>query len=209
MDFFEYGSPFDPDKSPVYYYPVAKIDRSAQEAELRKLVDTIDRIAMSRQDRKGLVVTPSYELRNAIVSRSKVSRSMLVNHKGDRVDQVVEQFRRMPPGTILVSPSVGTGYNFEDDAARWMAIPKIPFPDISKPINVARMAVDKQYAGYYAAQTMEQIAGRPTRSEKDWSETFLFDMNMEWYWKRNHGLLTDWFKKRLRQVQELPSPPRL
>lgn len=206
MDYFEYPSPFDPDKSPVYYYPAAKVDRSAGEHELHQLVDAIDRIQVMRQDRRGIIVTPSYDLRNAIVQRSEFSRNMLVNHRDDKVDDVVSRFARMPPGAVLVSPSVGTGYNFEDDAARWMVIPKIPFPDRSKPINVAREAVDRSYGAYHAAQQMEQFAGRTTRSEDDWSEAFLLDANMDWYWKYNHGLLGDWFKQRLRQVREIPQP---
>lgn len=110
FDFQEYASDFDPKRSPIYYVPTMRVDKNA--GSLAKLWIKLDQIAAPRRDRKGIVHTISYARREEILACSRFAPQMLVNPKGEAASRLVDEFKASPPGTILVSPSVGEGYDF-------------------------------------------------------------------------------------------------
>jgi Rad3-related DNA helicase len=133
---------------------------------------------------------------------------MIINERGEPPSDVIELFRNSGPGTILVSPSVGTGYDFPQDDCRWQFMTKIPFEPPSKIVK-AREADDPEYRSYQAMQALVQAFGRDMRSKTDWSERFIGDDHLEWFLPRYGHLAPRSFHAFFRRVSVVPQPPRL
>lgn len=203
FDFFEFASEFDPMRCPIYYIPVMRVDYRAD--DLAQLWLKLDQIAARRRDRKGLVQTISFTRRDEVMARSRFAPSMLINPKGEPPTEMLDQFYGSPPGTILVSPSFGAGYDFKGDRAEWQFVCKIPFPPPSK-ILKARTQEDREYPYYVAWNKLAQIFGRIMRDRLDRGETFISDMHMDWFLKYSY-LAPKSFRMFLKPVQYIPPPP--
>lgn len=205
FQFDEYQSDFDPNRSPVYYIPTMQVDKN--HPDLSMLWIKLDQIAARRTDRKGIVHTISYGRRDGILQSSRFASSMIVNPRGEPARETIEQFRHAGPGTILVSPSVGEGYDFRMSECEWQFVCKIPFPDGRSKIQQARQEDDKEYGPYQAATKLEQIFGRGSRSREDACEGFIGDTNLNWFWPRYKHLTSQSFRRRFREVAIVPPPP--
>lgn len=204
--FWEFPSDFNPNDSPIYHVPTMRVDR--HHPDLSPLWLRFDQAAGRRRDRNGICHTISYARREDILNWSSYANSMLINARGEAATGIVEDFKEADPGTILVSPSVGSGYDFPGIECEWQFICKIPFPDSRSKIMRARQEDDKEYGAYAAANKLEQIVGRGARFKGDRCENILPDDNFrDWFYPRYKHLFTDHFKRRYKELQFLPTPP--
>jgi Rad3-related DNA helicase len=203
--FCEFDSDFDSTRCPTYWVPTMRVDVRA--TDLSMLWVRLDQIASRRRDRKGVVHTISYARRDDVVNRSRYASTMLVNQRGESVTAVVDAFKRSAPGTILVSPSIGTGYDFPGRDCEWQFLCKIPFPDGRSKINQARQEADREYGAYQAMQTMVQSFGRGMRSREDLCENFICDDHLEWFLPKYRHLAPKSFHTHFRRADVVPQPP--
>lgn len=204
FEFREFKSDFDPKRCPIYYVPTMRVDRRS--IDNSQLWTRLDQIAAKRQDRKGIVHTVSYGRRDEIRAFSRFASNMMFNEKGEAPTECIDLFRESPPGTILVSPSVGTGYDFKYQTCEWQFMCKIPFQPPSRIVK-AREEKDQEYRGYMAMQALVQAFGRGMRSWDDRCESFIADDHMQWFYKRYAHLAPASFHGFYREVQVLPQPP--
>jgi Rad3-related DNA helicase len=205
FDFKEFDSDFDPKRCPIYYVPTMRVDNRA--GDFSPLWTRIDQTLARRRNVKGMIQTTSYDYQKGVRDYSRYSDSMMLNMKGEPPTEMIEQFGNAGPGTVLVSPTVGTGYDFPDDMSRFNIVLKIPFDPPSKIVK-AREADDKEYRPYRAVQSLIQKWGRDVRSKKDWSERFIFDDHASWFIPRYGHLAPSSFHMFYRQVDVLPQPPK-
>lgn len=205
FQFAEYDSDFPPERCPIYWVPTMRVDSRA--TDMSMLWMRLDQIAARRQDRKGIIHTVSYARRDDILGRSRFASRMMINPKGEPATVMVEQFKKAPPGSILVSPSVGTGYDFPGKDCEWQFICKIPFPDGRSKIVKARQQRDNEYGPYMAMQTLVQAIGRGMRSREDQCESFLPDDHLEWFLPKYRHLAPKSFNNFFRKAITLPQPP--
>lgn len=205
FDYKEFNSDFDPTRCPIYYVPTMRVDSRAQDFSL--LWVKHDQIAARRTDRKGIVHTVSYERQKEARSASRFSAHMLLNNRGEAAGNIVQQFKQLPPGTILVSPSVGAGFDFPGSECEWQLLLKIPFPNGQTKIHKARQEDDKEYGAYLAMNKMVQTFGRGMRSAKDRCENFIVDSHLDWFLPRFGHLAPKWFHGFFKQVHVIPAPP--
>lgn len=204
FEYREFDSEFDPKRCPIYYIPVMRVDRNAD--NYSQLWLKLDQIAAKRTDRKGIVQTISFARRDEVMRASRFSGSMLINPQGEAPTEMIEQFRGCGPGTILVSPSVAEGYDFKGKDAEWQFTCKIPFPSPSK-ILKARTEDDKEYPYYIAMNKLVQIFGRIMRDKKDRGENFIGDEHLDWFLPRYSHLAPKSFKQFFKRVEFVPPPP--
>ena len=202
--FKELESGFDPKRCPIYYIPTMRVD--ARNPDLRMLWLRLDQIAAKRQDRKGIVQTVSFQRQKDVMASSRFFEKMILNEKGEAPTEKIEEYRAAPPGSILVSPSVGTGYDFPGSQCEWNFLCKIPFEPPSHILR-AREADDPEYRAYKAMQKMVQIFGRGMRSAKDRCENMIGDDHMTWFMPRFSHLAPKSFHGFYRTVTVLPQPP--
>jgi Rad3-related DNA helicase len=205
FEFKEFDSDFDPKRCPIYYVPTMRVDR--RNPDLRMLWVKLDQIAARRQDRKGIIHTVSYTRRDDVISSSRFAGNMIINQRGEAPSGIIDEFRAAEPGSILVSPSVGTGYDFPGSQAEWQFICKIPFPDSRSKIVQARQNDDKEYGPYSAMQNLVQMFGRIMRSKNDRGESFIGDAHLSWFLPRFGHLAPKSFHGFYKEVQTVPPPP--
>lgn len=205
FDFKEFNSDFDPKRCPIYYVPTMRVDKRAD--DLSQLWLRLDQIAARRTDRKGIVHTISYARRDQILNASRFHDAMLVNEQGEASTETVETFKLSPDGTILVSPSVGAGFDFPGRQCEWQFVCKVPFPDGRSKILQARQLADPEYGPYLAMNSLVQTFGRGMRSREDQCENFIADDHLEWFLPRYAHLAPKSFHGFFRRVTVLPQPP--
>lgn len=204
FDFKEFMSDFPPERNPIYWVPTMRVDKRA--GDLSMLWVRLDQIASKRQDRKGIVHTVSYSRRDEIVTRSRFGPQMFLNERGDAPTEMVLAFKGANDGAILVSPSVGQGFDFPGAECEWQFLCKVPFPPPSKVLK-ARTQDDPEYPYYLAMQKMVQTFGRGMRSRGDQCENFIADDHIEWFLNRYGHLAPRSFHNFFRRVTVLPQPP--
>lgn len=202
--FHEFASSFDPYRCPIYWVPTMKVKGMNQDLSMLWL--RLDQIIAKRRGLNGIVHTISYDRQQQILNASRFADNMLINKRGEPPTEMVEYFKSVPnTGTILVSPSIGTGYDFPHDSCRFQFVCKIPFEPPSK-ILKARQEADKEYTYYRAMQYLVQAFGRDMREDSDWSERFIADDQMEWFMPRYSHLAPKSFNALFRKVDILPQP---
>jgi ATP-dependent DNA helicase DinG len=206
----EYPSPFERRRRPIYVIPTVRVGRNMTQGEERIWINRIDQIIEKEAvegKAKGIVFTMSYFQAKMIADRSKF-RGLIYMHDRHSVRDVVEKFKNARPPAVLISPSVGTGYDFPLDTCRFQVIAKLPFIDSRPAIIRARHRADKKYMDYVTVVELIQRSGRGMRSEQDWVRTYIIDDNFRWFFSRNKGLMPKWFKGSIRRIRSLDEVDR-
>lgn len=207
QDYHPVESSFDPKKRPFIYIPTTRVDRHMMKGQKILLLNKINETVNGRLDRKGIIHSISYERARWLMEESKCSDVMMTHNSAKDLQRVVADFKRSKLARVLISPSVGTGFNFPDDECRYQIIMKVPFLDTRDLVTKARMKSDKDYGNYVAGLTIVQQTGRQVRSSLDWGETFIFDSHFGWFRSRVKFAL--WFKKSIVQISSVPKAPRI
>ncbi len=205
FDFLEFPSDFDPARCPVYHIPTMRNDH--RQGDFSLLYLKADQIMARRGDRKGIIHTISWIRRDEVLDCTRYSERMLSNIKGEPASGTLEEFRESPLGTVLVSPSFGTGYDFAGDTCEYQIILKIPFQDGRSKIVKARQEADKDYGAYQAMQDLVQMVGRPMRSKDDRAETFILDDHIEWFLPKYGHFAPRSFHQFFKTTNVIPVPP--
>lgn len=209
VEFHEYPSPIPKERRPIIYSPVAQMNRNVKAEGKRDWSRHMDLIIARRLDRKGIIHSVSYQRAREIWMGSEYKQIMLM-HDSTNTREVIEQFKRMPPPAVLVSPVLDTGYDFKYEMAEYQIISKMPFPVTVDKVIKARAAHDKSYKDLLTAITLMQMVGRVCRYEDDLGETFIIDGDFGWWYKYAHKYMAVWFKEALRFEQFLGLPlPKL
>ncbi len=111
FDYLEFPSDFDASRCPIYYIPTQRNDH--RQTDFSMLYLKADQIMGRRSDRNGIIHTISWARNKEVLDCSKYSERMLSNIKGEPATKTIEEFIKSYPGAVLVSPSVGTGYDFK------------------------------------------------------------------------------------------------
>lgn len=202
----EYPHSFPIHSRHIIHVPTVRMNYRMSDTDVRTWLTRIDQIIAPRHHRKGIVHTVSYQRRDLLLTRSRFAESF-VTHKRQDAELQVRKFKASNPPSILVSPSMTTGWDFPYDECRWQIIGKLAYPDTRNKIMYARCNDDQDYGAYIAMQQLVQAAGRSTRAADDWSETFVIDDNIGWFMDRyGKAFAPGWFRQAYGKSQTLPQP---
>lgn len=206
-EFIEYPSAFDIRLRPFIWVPTVRVRFDMDPGHARLWAAKVDIILRARGDRKGVIHTVSYARRDYLLRYSEYRDRMVVHDTGQLSDAVA-RFRSMPneSGAVLVSPSVGTGFDFPGDQCRFQIIGKVPFPDSRSKVLQARQERDRHFFAYVAAQNLVQMAGRGMRSADDWCENFIIDDNWGWFVNKYKNFMPRWFMAACSKSTMVPPP---
>lgn len=210
FDFFEYQTKIKPGKSPLIFVPTAFVSRNSSTEDLKTIVERCDEIIEMRADRRGIIHTSNFKIRDFIKAHSQYSKYMVSNYasNGDVTSAVVRQFKQADPPVVLVTPSVSTGYDFAYNNCRYQIIAKLPYPDYhSNKVDREREKLDPNRGIHHMWMTLAQQYGRGDRAEDDWAETFILDNNIERAVALHGNLAPWWLLAVYRKLPELPLPP--
>ena len=208
LDFFEYDSSFPVERRPVIHVPTVRLSHKSDSVALRLWVDRIDKIVKARGDRKGILHTVSYRRQAFVMENSTMTDVMLFNDRKN-TRSTVEKFKRMEPPALLVSPSIGTGWDFPAEECSYLIVGKLAFPDTRSAVMQARCKSDKEYQYYFTMLQLVQMCGRGMRSEDDVCESLVIDDNFLWMGRKYAHFAPDWFHAAVRFSRTIPKPINL
>lgn len=212
--FREWPRIFPAVNGPVIHIPTGRMGQKSDEAEKRKSVARLDEfLDLGWKNVKGLVQTASYPRAEWVQANSKYGRWMLLNKRGESADAMADRFRKAKcdehTPCILVSPSYGTGYDFDlydQQILSWNFVLKLPWADQSDPIVQARLQQDRDWGMYACAQSFWQSTWRFTRRPEAKCMTIVTDDSINFLLRRGgkqHG--PRWVT--VQERNELPKPP--
>jgi len=186
--FFSGGSGHPVANRPMVFIPTCSVKYRMSDVQLRTWMLQIDYICDLGLDYRGIIHSVSYDRMRYIYNNSRHQANMIIHRgstaRGDTflpsIADALDQFFDAPPPIIIVSPILGTGYDFKYDLARWQIISKIPFLNHTTPLVAARKLLwTKKYKLNYltimAAKAVLQIYGRICRADDDYGITYIID----------------------------------
>jgi ATP-dependent DNA helicase DinG len=201
--YIEYPHTFPLENRRLIHIPTVRVNHRMGDVDRRLWLARIDQIIDSRPGLKGIIHTVSYARAREIMTTSRFRMDMVLHDAGETQKAIVE-FKRRTGRVLLVSPVVGEGYDFPDDACRYQIITKIPYPDTRGAVMKARISQDKGYPSYIAMQNLIQMVGRGTRSETDWSDSFIVDDSVGWFLKQYGDCAPGWFREAYVRMDAIP-----
>jgi Rad3-related DNA helicase len=166
---------FPTGNGPVYHVPTVRLSRKSTDEDYAQVIRTADSIIDSRNDRKGIIHTVSYDRAKQALLHSRHAQRFIWNKSASDLGGCLERFKASTSGVILVTPSVEEGFDFPGDQCQYQILVKFPFPNEANIVTRERCASIRGYRLHYAAQKVNQIKGRPLRSETDRAELFILD----------------------------------
>lgn len=203
---------FSPERCPLYIFGSCRIDYKMSQGQWEEAMGRMDTIISKRLDRKGIIHSTSYAYQERILKSSEHRDRMIAPKNARETAAAIEEFRHSPHGTILISPSITTGYDFPMDQCEYQILLKVPFIDSRSPVMKARSEADKEYLPYLVAQTLVQTCGRPMRGPEDRVENFILDQHASWFLNKSERggyrhLTPGWFVRQIRYPAGQPQPP--
>lgn len=217
IDWLELKSTFPVERRPVYLVPGARVDYRTMKDPMvvARWIDSMRAICERRDDRSGIIHTVSYSRAWEVFNALKPSRThaYVVHGRGETGAQVVARYRQSceKQPSILISPSVMTGFDFPGRLCEFQIIAKLPFPDTRSSIVKARMKATPGYREHLTMQNFIQACGRGMRGETDQCETFVVDEHARWFLRDNRELMPTWFQQAVQQTRrsDIRPPKRL
>lgn len=204
-EYSEYPSFFASGRRPIWYIPTVRMDHRISNAGMNQWVSAINNICRSRLRWKGVIHAVSYD-RTEIVFNTGEFREFMIRHDKHSIKEAVEKFKNAYPPSILVSPSMTTGWDFPHEECRWQIIGKVPFPDSRSVVAAERGKVDPEYPFYITMQTLVQECGRGMRAIDDWCETFIIDDHWAWFRDKYKQFAPAWFMLATKISRTIPPP---
>jgi len=204
----EYPSHFPIKNRPIYVLPSVRLKYGQPQAELMCWLKQVDRIVDFRLDRKGIIHTHSFALRDFIYKNSRHRKLFYTNQTGNTAS-VVEAFKTAKAPAILLSPSMVSGWDFPYDQCRYQIVAKVPFPSLGDAMLAKRAEVDKDLTHYMTMLHLIQCCGRGVRSDDDTCETFIVDGNMKWWYGKYYPFAPKWFREAIIKCTGVPVPAKL
>ncbi|MEX2501619.1 MAG: helicase C-terminal domain-containing protein, partial [Trueperaceae bacterium] len=188
-------STFPPERRPIRLRPVARLTRHHLASDLPKLVAAVEQLLREHPHEKGVVHAHTYRIARAIADGLPPDlRPRLRTHASaaDRDAALTSHLSDRGP-TVLITPSMTEGIDLADDAARWQAICKVPYPYLGDPQVAARQAIDPAWYAWRTCLTVVQAYGRSVRGPNDRAVTYLLDASFPAFVRRERQRLPAWF----------------
>jgi Rad3-related DNA helicase len=164
-------SPIAKESRPVYFRPLpisldytANPDMEVVAAQITKIVN--------KHPNLNTIVHVSYDWQLKLLPYMP---NNTIWHTKENKQEMLDKFKA--EGGIFLAAGCAEGIDLKDDLCRVTIIPKLLFPNISDRFVTKRMASLGGWK-WYAEQTIKTVCqqvGRSTRSETDWSYTYVLD----------------------------------
>lgn len=194
-----FGSSFLPANRPVHLLDVGPMSRQHAEQSQPAVLRVALKIAKAHSDTRGIFHTNSYRLADAAVEvlRANGLGERVVYPRTAEEREAALAAHAAKPGGILVSPSVGEGFDFRGDLARWQVILKTPYGNLSDQHTLVRAERDPVWYKSETVKHLVQICGRICRSDDDRGESYVLDSDASKVLRETEATLPRWFKAAL------------
>lgn len=189
-------STFPIQNRPVVIGGVGSMSRRNLEGSLPKFLSTLDKIFDKHSGEKGLIHCNSYALGKIIFEhfrRTNHGQRIIFPQKADDRDPAFEHHCTSEFPTVLLTPSMTEGFDFNGNLARWQVIAKVPYPSLSDRQIVAKKDQDQDWYHLETIKTIIQAAGRIVRSDTDVGFTYILDSDFDRLYEQCQDYFPRWF----------------
>lgn len=197
FEYIEAESHFDPKKSPIYVSNKHKLNYKNLTEKLPLLAKQIKEICDNHKNVKGIIHTHTMYIAEQLKKHLGKDERFLFRDKEATNDMILEEHSESDKPTVLVSPSLSFGVDLKDDLGRFCIVVKMPYLPLSDKRIKRIFDSDKIWYMNSMLNGLVQMCGRCTRSEDDFSETYILDANMIDILIRNSKKLPKYFIERI------------
>lgn len=197
-------SPFPAEKSPITVFPAVKTNYKELDNNLSLINEICSKIAGNFENEKGIIHTGNYKIANYIWERSPrrvkdrlLYKSMIGKDTNLSNEELLEMHETRKDATILLSPSMTTGVDLENDLSRFQIMVKLPFLSLADVRVKTKADLDSMWYQTQMWMTILQSAGRSTRSVDDYCQSFIIDSSFPYFYSKFKHKLPPHFTKRL------------
>jgi Rad3-related DNA helicase len=195
---FSAPSPFPLAQRPIVYRPVGALSRARQAEQEPALFAEIAAILSAHAHDKGLLHVTSYAMARRLVAdlahrAPAQARRLIFVESSEAKARALQQHRRSPLPTVLVSPSLREGVDLPDDFLRFQIVTKMPYGDLGDPWTAARRERDPRWYALETAKALVQAYGRSCRHAEDFGTTYILDAQFARFLQHYRPLLPEWF----------------
>lgn len=167
-------SPFDIKNRPIYYMPLGKMTYTSKVETFKNFKPFIGKLMNKYKGKKGIIHTVNYEIANWVKDSIKDDR--FIFHDADSKDYALRKhYMDESTETVIVSPSMSTGVNFEGDRARFQILLKVPYPFLGSEKNKLRQKLRPDWYTWLTVSSILQSYGRGFRSYDDTCDFIILD----------------------------------
>lgn len=195
--YVEAESSFDPKKSPIHVSSKHKLNYNNLQQKIPFIANQIKEICENHKNVKGIIHTHTMFIADELRKYLGNDDRFLFRGKEATNEMLLEEHSKSDRPTVLVSPSLSFGVDLKDDLGRFCIVTKMPYlPLFDKRI---KKLFDHDKVWYINAMlnNLVQMCGRCTRSENDFSETYILDGNIVDILIRNSKKLPKYFIERV------------
>jgi Rad3-related DNA helicase len=171
---------FDPQKSPIIYYPTGHMNYKALDNTIPKIIESVKDILAKHPNDKGIIHTGNYKIAKAIHEGVNDSRLIMKDDDGNN-EKLLRRHTKSSLPTVLVSPSLTTGADLKDELSRFQIMVKLPWPSLADKRVKKKIEINDDWYAAEMFRSFIQASGRSTRSEEDWSTTYVLDSSF-YHW---------------------------
>jgi Rad3-related DNA helicase len=113
---------------------------------------------------------------------------------------ILNDFALFPKDAVLIGPSLSTGIDMKDDLARFNIVVKLSYPNMKSALWSKRYETANHICLGETASILEQSCGRTTRSDTDFSISYILDSRAASFIKENKKLFSSSFIDRIVQL---------
>lgn len=184
------NSTFNSSMSPIIYKPTCKMGYEDIDKNSKKIIEQIKLILNENENKKGIIHCGNYKLAKLIENNIKDPR-LIFKDDFETNNDIINKHIKSKLATVLVSPSLTTGVDLKGDLSRFQIIIKMPFTSLLDSRTKLKIELEQDWYICNMFRTLIQACGRSTRSENDWSVTYILDPSF-FYWIQKYK---KWFNK--------------
>ena len=188
--YYEIPTPFSANNRKIYFMKVGKMSWSNKEETFQKQIPWIKKILNKYKNSKGIIHTTNYEITEWL--KNNLMDERLLFHDTDDRNEILEKHLSSTTPTVLVSPSMMSGIDLKDDLARFQILLKVPYPNISSNKIKSRQKTNSEWYTWKTVVDTLQMYGRSTRSDTDFSDTYILDSNFSDLLKYNSHMIPEY-----------------
>ncbi|WNN12294.1 DEAD/DEAH box helicase family protein [Chryseobacterium phage MA9V-2] len=177
-DIIEMETDWDFDKSPIYFVPGSgKLTFHQFDENIDSVISSIKDIAKTHKNENGLIHSRSYKLTEMLSESFRGLKLHAIQTHFDSAGKLeaLNAQKNVNKPSIVISPSMHEGTNFNDDMARFQIMAKMPYANPHDKLIRRRKKFMPEYMELSEAIHIVQALGRPVRHKDDFCTTYLVD----------------------------------
>lgn len=202
--FINGGAIFDPDNKKIIDCQMEGFNYKKMQSPvfMNNIGKVLSGIVNDYSDTKGVITVTSFpqltfvkEYLESYLNKNNIDIKIYAQTREDGLATLLDDFKKDPNPSVLISPSIFEGIDLPDDECRYIIFLKAPYFSLGdKRISY----ILTKYPSIYekmAVYRMIQGIGRAVRNEEDYCDSYFLDGNLNRLFSSKHNLWKSEFKK--------------